>query len=724
MSAPPGSAPRAGPGEVLRVAVPSPLRRLFDYLPATDGALPPPGVRVRVPFGRSRQVGLVVAHAREASVPASRLRRVLSVIDREPLLDASLLELLGFASDYFHHPPGEVLATMLPPWLREGRPLDSAQATKWVLTDAGRDAVHVGRPSLGPLQRRLLAALDDRGAGAALAEPDAREQAALRRLHARGLVARQAAAPEVAAAPGAASATVLNPAQSQAVAQVQAALGGYAAFLLDGVTGSGKTEVYLALIDLVTSRGQQALVLVPEIGLTPQTVRRFRDRLGTPVAALHSGMAAGERLAVWRAARRGDAPVVVGTRSAVFTPLARPGLLVVDEEHDLSFKQQEGLRYSARDLAVLRARRAGVPVLLGSASPSLESLHNVRAGRYRELTLPERAGAGRAPEVTVVDLRGRRLDGGLSEPAWDALDACLGAGEQAILFVNRRGYAPVAMCHECGAPVDCPRCDAHMVWHRQERRLRCHHCDRAQPLPEACECGAVESLRPVGVGTQRVVEALAERFPRARVARVDRDSVRRRGAMEAMLDAVRDGALDVLVGTQMLAKGHDFPRVTLVAILDADGGLFSADFRASERMAQLLTQVGGRAGRGERRGRVLVQTHHPQHPLLRTLIIGGYRRFAQAALAEREAGQLPPYAHLALLRAEAAEREPVHAFLAAARDAARPAPGVSVRGQLLLEAAERAALHRCLAQWLPRVEALPGARRVRWSLDVDPQETL
>ncbi len=730
--APPCDVPAGGaPPAVLAVAVPSPLRTLFDYLPPRDGPVPAPGARVRVPFARGEKVGVVFEHRDQAGVPAAKLRHIAAVLDPAPLLDASLLSLVRFAADYFHHPPGEVVATMLPPWLRQGREAPRPSEREWVLTDAGQEALRCGA-ALGPLQRRAVDAL----ARGPVAAPAGDLTAALRRLAARGLAAlRERASRAAQPVPGPA----LNPEQSAVVAAVTERLGGYAAFLLDGVTGSGKTEVYLALISTVTAAGRQALVLIPEIGLTPQIVARFRERLGVPVAALHSGMAEGERAAAWLAARSGEAPVVVGTRSAVFTPLARPGLVVVDEEHDLSFKQQDGLRYSARDLAVLRARQAGVPVVLGSASPSLESLHNARAGRYRTLLLPRRAGSGRIPEVRVVDLRARPVEGGLSGPVREALGRCLGAGEQAILFVNRRGYAPVLLCHVCGAPVDCPRCDAHLVLHRAENRLRCHHCDRVQAVPETCACGERGALVAVGTGTQRVVEHLKARFPDARVERVDRDSTRRRGAMERLIRRVHAGAVDVLVGTQMLAKGHDFPRVTLVAILDADGGLFSADFRASERMAQLLTQVSGRAGRGERPGSVLIQTHHPQHPLLRTLVRGGYDAFGAAALAERETAGLPPFAHQALLRAEAPARERVHAFLAAALDAAPRVRGVSmlgpvpaplerragrVRAQVLVEARDRAPLHRCLSRWLPRIEALPAARRVRWSLDVDPQEML
>jgi len=728
------AAATAGQATILAVAVPSPLRTLFDYLPPASGAMALPGARVKVPFGRGTKVGLVVEHRDRARVAEGRLRRVSHVIDAEPLLDPSSLALLRFAVDYFHHAPGDVLATMLPPWLRQGREVVRAVSTRWTLTAPGHATLD-GNAALGPLQRALMSRI---AADGPLHDMQSAERAALRRLAARGLVEEREWVPGPAVAP-AGDGPALNPEQSVAVDAVSRALGGYAAFLLDGVTGSGKTEVYLALIAQVIASGRQALVLIPEIGLTPQIVGRFRERLGVPVAALHSGMAPGERAQAWIEARSGRAPVVVGTRSAVFTPLARPALIVVDEEHDPSFKQQDGLRYSARDLAVLRASQAGVPVLLGSASPSLESLHNVGTGRYRALSLPTRAGSGTTPRLEVVDLRARRLESGLSEPVHDALEACLDAGEQAILFVNRRGYAPVLMCHMCGAPVDCTRCDAHMVWHRSENRLRCHHCDRVQPVPAACGCGAKDAFHPVGAGTQRVVEHLEQRFPQARVERVDRDSTRRRGSMERLLQRVHSAEVDVLVGTQMLAKGHDFPRVTLVAILDADGGLFSADFRASERMAQLLTQVSGRAGRGERPGRVLIQTHHPGHPLLHTLVTGGYRAFGEAALAERESSALPPFAHLALLRAEAPERETVHDFLAAVRAAAPLDPGVTVlgpvpaplerragrvRAQLLVEAVSRAPLHRCLAEWLPRIEALPAARRVRWSLDVDPQEML
>ena len=532
---------------------------------------------------------------------------------------------------------------------------------------------------------------------------------------------------------------VLNAEQARAVEAVEAHLGEFTPFVLDGVTGSGKTEVYLRLIETVVARGRQALVLIPEIGLTPQLLARFHARLTCRVAALHSGLSDGERLSSWTHARNGTADVLVGTRSAVFVPLARPGLFIVDEEHDLSFKQQDGFRYSARDLAVVRARDAGAPVVLGSATPSLEAIDNVRRGRYRRLDLPHRAGGASPPRIDVVDLRSRPFDNGLCDVLVEALEETKARSEQALLFINRRGYAPVLMCHACGWVANCERCDARLVFHREDERLRCHHCAAERPPVVECpECGST-NVRRLGLGTERVAGALERRIKGLHVARMDRDAIRRRGSLEALLDRVHAGEVDAVVGTQMLAKGHHFPNVTLVAILDADAGLFGIDFRATERMAQLLLQVAGRAGRGDRTGRVLLQTHNPEHPLLRVLVLQGYRQFCAQALEERRSTRLPPFASLALVRAEAPQREAPQSFLsdAEACASARPHRGVSVlgpvpspmerragryRAQLLVDATSRGAMQRFLPGWIADLEALPSARKVRWSVDVDPQE--
>ncbi len=730
----------------MRVAVPSPLRRSFDYripehIPAARLA---PGTRVRVPFGRTTRVGVVLERPPRTDVERERLRGIAEILDDEtPLLSPATLKLLLWASAYYHHPVGEVLQVALPIPLRRGRPARIRPARRWRLTEAGR-GVDPAQLVRAPRQAALLRVLGEAPEGMAWAR--LRERAgdcrgALEGLAARGWVAAETVQPLPEAATPAPRAVAPEPAQRAAIEAVYAERERFRAFLLHGVTGSGKTEVYLQLIERIAAFGRQILVLVPEIALTPQLVGRFRARLRVPVAVLHSGLSDEERLAAWLWAREGHAPVVVGTRSAIFVPLRAPGLFIVDEEHDLSLKQQEGFRYSARDLAVVRARHSNVPVLLGSATPSLESLYNAAQGRYAELTLPSRAGGAVAPRIEVVDLRGRPFDQGLSGPLRAALGDNLARGEQTLLFLNRRGYAPVFLCHACGWVADCARCDAHMVHHRGADRLRCHHCGAERPSPSLCpECGAAD-LRALGVGTERVAQALQHAFPEARIARFDRDSTRRKGALETVLESVHRGEVDILVGTQMLAKGHHFPRVTVVGILDADAGLFGADFRASERMAQLIVQVSGRAGRGERPGRVLVQTHHPEHPLLQALIRDGYPRFAQAALAERCDAGLPPAGVLALLRAEAPGRDAAFAFLEEAAALARPWTGARVnllgpvpapmerragryRAQLLVESAERSALRRLLDRWVPQLEGSKSGRRVRWSLDVDPQEML
>ena len=724
---------------VLQVAVPAPVRRRFDYLPPRPGWTPPvrPGVRVRAPFGRTFAIGVVVGVAPTSTVDAARLKRVRDVIDTEPLLDRATLKLLVWASNYFQHPIGEVVTGTLPKLLRLGHAPGFESDTWYAASAAGVRAFTEGIAG-APVQARLLGLMLAGGSvpESALAAEHRNWRRPLRALIAKGWVEP---APEPPRRAGRTDRPVLNADQQRAVEAVEARLGEFSPFVLEGVTGSGKTEVYLRVIETVVALGRQTLVLIPEIGLTPQLLARFHARLSCRVEALHSGLSDRERLSAWTHARNGTADVLVGTRSAVFAPLARPGLFIVDEEHDLSFKQQDGFRYSARDLAVVRARDAGTPVVLGSATPSLEAIDNVRRGRYRLLTLPHRAGGASPPRVDVVDLRSRPFDSGLCDVLVEAIEQTKARSEQALLFINRRGYAPRLICHACGWIADCERCDAHLVFHREDGRLRCHHCASVRPpITECPGCGS-KDVRRLGFGTERVTRALESRIDGLRVARMDRDATRRRGALEALLDRVQAGDVDVVVGTQMLAKGHHFPNVTLVAILDADGGLFGIDFRASERMAQLLLQVAGRAGRGDRAGRVLLQTHHPDHPLLRVLVLQGYRKFCEEALEERRHARLPPFASLALVRAEALQRDAPQSFLRAAGACVseRPHPGVSVlgpapspmerraglyRAQLLVDATSRAALQRFLPGWIAEVEALPSARKVRWSVDVDPQE--
>jgi primosomal protein N' (replication factor Y) len=720
---------------ILQVVFDTPLRRRFDYLPAAASEPPRPGMRVLAPFGRQRAIGVVAAIASVSTLPRAQLKRILATVDPEPLWDAATFSLLLWAGDYYHHPLGEVLFAAMPKMLREGAPARRDEI-RWRISARGVGAL-AASPRLGVRQRELVRLIGD-GDAAAEAIAAAGLANALKALARRGWL-ESVERPEAAPAAGAGRpGPVLTADQSAAVDAIGNALGGFSAWLLHGVTGSGKTEVYLRLITRLLESGRGALVLVPEIALTPQLVARFRERLPVPVVALHSSLADGARAAAWRAAASGRAPVVIGTRSAIFTPMPALGLVVVDEEHDASYKQQEGFRYSARDLAVARAQRAGVPVVLGSATPSLESLANVAGGRYAKLSLPERTGRAGKPRVAVIDLRVHAARDGLSPPAISAIERHLAANGQVLVFLNRRGYAPTMFCAGCGWIAPCTSCDARLTVHLRRARLLCHHCGADEDLPFACpRCG--NELAPVGEGTERVETTLTQLFPAAALVRIDRDVIRRRGDMEQALASVTDGRARILLGTQMLTKGHDFPDVTLVVVLAADQGLFGADFRASERLAQQIVQVAGRAGRGDRAGEVLIQTSHPEHPLLKCLITQGYEGFAAGALDERRAAGWPPYSHLALLRADAPARADVHAFLRAALAAAPARRGPALRllgpapasmekragrhrAQLLVESRGRTALQKFLSVWLPAVVELRAPRALRWSVDVDPIE--
>ena len=720
---------------ILQVVFDTPLRQSFDYLAAVDAPLPRPGERVRVPLGRRRAVGIVAAHAETSALPRARLKPIVEAIDTTPLWDTTTFGLLRWAADYYHHPLGDVLFSAMPKMLRNGTAAVRDEIL-WRLSDAGRTAIDSGT-RLGSRQSALIDLIGGDGATAA-AIATAGHTATVRALVKRGWlesISRPEAPPPAGAGrPG----PVLTADQGAAVEQIGASLGKFGAWLLYGVTGSGKTEVYLRLIERVLESGRGALVLVPEIALTPQLVARFRARLAAPIVALHSSLADGARLEAWRAGASGRASVVIGTRSAVFTPMPALGLVVVDEEHDASYKQQEGFRYSGRDLAVARAQRAGVPVVLGSATPSLETLANATAGRYAKVSLPQRTGRAGKPRVTVVDLRVNPARDGLSPPATAAIQRHLGDKGQVLVFLNRRGYAPTLFCSGCGWIAPCKSCDARLTVHLKRALLVCHHCGAEETMPFACpRCG--NELAPVGEGTERVETTLTQLFPTAPLVRIDRDVIRRRGDMEEALASVADGRSRILLGTQMLTKGHDFPDVTLVVVLAADQGLFGSDFRASERLAQQIVQVAGRAGRGDRPGEVLIQSAYPEHPLLKCLITEGYEGFAALALEERRAAGWPPYSHLALLRADSPQRAEAFGFLHAAETvvpAARdrkvrvlgPAPAAMARragrhrAQLLVESPLRGSLQAFLADWVEELVKLRVPRSLRWSLDVDPAE--
>ena len=699
-------------------------------------------MRLKVPFGRSSKIGVLIKHVSDSEVSADRLRAAEGLLDRQSLLSESHLAFLQWTAGYYHHPVGDVVSAALPLRLRKqttALPLAEKIYRVCIPPDEALAAV-----SRAPRQRSLLQALLD-APGRQVRDSDLRAayegvSEPLRRLCEKGLIEAVEGEPEAVPFAPVTAGHALNGEQQQAVAAVNAKLGGFGAFLLEGVTGSGKTEVYLQLAVTVLEHGKSVIILVPEISLTPQLQRRFAERLGGTVSVLHSGMGEAERERAWQRARLGLSRVVLGTRSLVLNPVADLGLIVVDEEHDTSFKQQEGFRYSARDLAVVRAQRAACPVVLGSATPSLESLRNVQTGRYLHLQLTARAGGARPPRIDLLDIRDQPLQSGLSEPMLKELARTLQAGEQAMVFLNRRGFAPVLACYSCGWVSDCPRCDAHQTLHRSSNLLWCHHCGSQRRLPQVCPACGEADLHPLGQGTEQIESFLAGRFPHVPLIRVDRDATARKGSLDKLLAQVHESEAALLVGTQMLAKGHHFPRVTLVGVMDADGGLFSADFRATERMAQLLTQVAGRAGRGDRPGRVLIQTRYPEHPLLQTLVTQGYDAFAKVALSERAEADFPPFTYQALLRAEANRSEPPVTFLQQVADWIDALNGTEVelwgpvpapmarrvgrfRAHLLIQARAREQLHPVLSQLQQHLADWKEARKVRWSLDVDPADT-
>jgi len=730
---------------LLRVAIPSPLRQLFDYLPPAELAPEQlralvPGLRVRVPFGKREVIGLLTGCVDDSDVPAGQLKPAIAILDTEPVLSGALLALVQWAAEYYQHPLGEALQQALPVLLRKGEPAGASEL-RWRLT--GGLGLPEGALRRSPRQAAALALLHATGtANDAQLEAAGIKREHLRALEAKGLAERFEAPIDAgsSAPPAPCSPPPFTPSaeQQQAIAAVLERPDHFRCHLLEGVTGSGKTEVYLQLIGAMLQRGRQTLVLVPEIGLTPQTLARFQQRLPTRIAVLHSGLNDTERLHAWRQARNGGAGVILGTRSAVLAECDRLGLIIIDEEHDASYKQQDGFRYNARDVAIKRAAAAGVPILLGSATPSLESLHNALSGRYAHLRLHARAGAAATPRIELLDIRRAPLTDGLAPAVLSALRETLARGEQALVFLNRRGFSPTLLCHGCGWIAQCRHCDARLTVHMGEHRLLCHHCGHAQPLPRHCpQCHSAQ-LEFRGPGTERLDNALQQLLPDYPIIRIDRDTTSRKHAMQDLVRDVHEGGPCVLVGTQMLAKGHHFPDVTLVVMVDIDGGLFSADFRGPERMGQVLTQVAGRAGRAQKPGRVLIQTHYPDHPLMTSLTRDGYDPFARGLLDERRQSGMPPFGHLALVRADARVSADAEDLLADLRalfgdspraDAPRcfgplPAPMARragmFRAQLLLHAQQRSQLHRALDLICRHAERHPLARRAKWSVDVDP----
>ena len=657
---------------IYQVALDVPLRRLFDYYPPLDHKTPiPRGTRVKVPFGKSERIGLVMGQSDTSTLAPNQLKAMNEVCDMEPLFPENLCEFIERCAQYYHHPIGEVAFTGAPQNIRLGKT---------------KNAKH-----LAPLE----------------------------------------SVPELN--------LTLNEAQHFALEAILANQNSFAPFLLQGITGSGKTEVYLQAAAHILSQNKQVLILVPEISLTPQTHARFAARFGENVVQFHSKMTPKGRSDVWMQIRFGQKQIVIGTRSAIFLPFTDLGLIVVDEEHDPSFKQQEGFRYSARDMGVLRARMNHCPIVLGSATPSFETLFNAQMGKYQTLLLPMRATGAQLPNTTLLDVRHNKLEAGLSNALLSRIDECLKNGKQVLLFINRRGFSPIFMCYDCGHIAQCKRCDSRLTYHQQKEILVCHHCLHQRKILTECPDCKAKALHPVGQGTQRLEQFLQAYFPDIQIARIDSDVTQKKGSLEAFLDKAQNFEAQILIGTQILAKGHHFPHLGLVAIVDADGGLFSVDFRAVERMAQLLIQVAGRAGRVHDAGNVIIQTFHPQNPLLQPILHQDYTKLANTLLAERKKNQLPPYSHFALVRASGTKPflpeqllSQVQASLAHLRSqdvhilGPVPAPMAKRQGQfryqLLIQANDRKPLHQVLSYLTALLENSKEAKKVRWSLDVDPIE--
>ena len=717
---------------IVSVAVPTPLRQTFDYR-VKSGLEARVGSRVRVPF-RNRQVtGILVAIRDSSALAPEKIRPVSNVYDSTGDIPPSIMRLCLWAADYYAHPPGEVFVAALPPLLRKGwNPLEPARYLH--KSDTAPDPETLSR---APAQRGLLNLLQSGPVSAGDLE-----QAEISSRTVKTLTDKQwihweeiSAAPRgrFEPAPANAPALELTAEQSLAIETIAAP----ATYLLQGITGSGKTEVYLRVMDRLLQAGQQILVLVPEIGLTPQTIDRFRERFSVPIAIMHSSLTEKERAENWYRAKEGQVGIIIGTRSAIFTPMAYPGAIIVDEEHDSSYKQQDGFRYSARDMAVLRGRYEGIPVILGSATPSLESLHNVETGKYRLVELNDRPPGAARETYDVIDVRHLELYEGFTRSLRRKIGEQLTSGNQVLLFLNRRGFAPVMICNACQWIAHCRRCDARLTYHLSIRTLVCHHCGAMSHNIISCQsCGSNE-ISAIGQGTQRIEKTLRELFPEFPVIRIDRDSTRRKGTMEDYVAAIHSGEPALLVGTQMLAKGHHFPNVTLVAMLEIDSGFYSSDFRAIEKLGQLILQVGGRAGRADKPGQVVIQTAFASHPLLKMLIAEGFSKFAKTLLDERRQLELPPYSFTCLIRAESGSAEAARRFLETIARKRRPDPSVVLSGPipalmerkagrfrqiLLLSSTERVHLHQELMRRIRIAESLPEAKKVRWSVDVDPSD--
>ncbi|WP_166372362.1 primosomal protein N' [Psychromonas sp. SA13A] len=735
---------------ICRVALAIPLHKQFDYLlPAylyPEDLTSLIGSRVIVPFGggHRKQVGVITATPAQSDFAIEKLKSISQLLDQQALLSDSLYKLLNWAAVYYQHPFGDVFQQAIPTLLRKGKPATFKAQEYWKLKQGNSDISQLTRAKKQYQAAQLLQV-------SALSYDQLKEnnvsRATLNSLQEKQLVTRYEEIPasniewaeslrELQQKPQ------LSTEQAIAITSVTQQLNKFKCYLLEGITGSGKTEVYLNILKAVLEKGQQALIIVPEIGLTPQTIKRFKARFNVPIYLKHSALNEQQQLETWLHAKQGSAAIVIGTRSAIFSDFKNLGLIILDEEHDASFKQQDSFRYHARDFAIKRASQENIPIILGSATPAFESLNNALSGRYHHLFLTHRAGNATPPRNDLINLTGLPLKSGLSPQLIDLMQQHLDKNNQVILFLNRRGYAPVLMCHECGWLAKCERCDAFYTYHKSANYLHCHHCMATHPVPEQChDCGST-NLHSTGVGTEQLEETLTQLFPDHKTVRIDRDNTRKKDSFNEYLNDINSGKYKILLGTQMLAKGHHFPDVTLVALVDVDGALFSNDFRASERLGQLFTQVAGRAGRAEKKGQVVLQTFHPEHNLLQELVNNGYGHFSRSALQERKMAQLPPFSYQALIRAESLNATQAENFLTLCKQtlnqialnnkvsdrllilgpiaASMERRAGKYRFQLLIQSEQRVLVTKTLNIALAHFEKIPEGRKVRWSIDVDP----
>lgn len=717
---------------IAHIALPVPLYQLYDYRLTQPAEV---GMRVKVPFGKRDAIGVIVSIDQQTDVPIECLKDISEIIDNEPLFTPAVWQLLNWAVSYYHFPIGEVIFHAMPVLLRQGKQASKTEIKQWQLTELGKNC-DLKSLSRSYKQQLLLTSLKNN----TFSENDFSANI-FHQLEKKQLIKQVSVTPDTVEWQSHFSTNPtsirLNEEQAKAIASVNQQNQKFNVFLLEGITGSGKTEVYLNILSDILSAGKQALILVPEIGLTPQTIKRFKQRFNAPIDILHSGLTDKQRFEVWLRSRSGENAIVVGTRSALFTPFKHLGMIIIDEEHDNSYKQQEGWRYHARDLAIIRAKIENIPIILGSATPSLETLNNAQNQKYQLLQLTQRAGDASLAQQSILDIRGLVLCAGLSQPLIDQIKKHLSNNNQVMLFLNRRGFSPSIICHDCGWIAECPRCDMPYTYHQKQNKLICHYCDTPRALPHQCpKCGSTH-LIPIGFGTEQLEKQLEILFPNIKISRIDRDTVSKKGALDNYLKEIQQGGAHILVGTQILAKGHHFPDVTLVGIVDVDGALFSSDFRATERFAQIYTQVSGRAGREAKTGEVILQTYHPDHPLLNVLLSKGYQEFAKFTLQERRQTHLPPFSYQVMIRA--ADRNNHHAanFLQQIHDwlkslddhrlwqlgpmpSNQPKKAGYYRWQLLLQHTHRQQLQQILDQLIISIDKWSETSKVRWSIDVDP----